>query len=203
MAITNGYATLSEVKARLDIPSGTTTWDTVIEAAVTASSRQIDDMCSRTFFSTTATRYFTPDDETVLYLRDDLRTVTTLKTLSSSSSGTRTYGYVWDVTDYDLAPYDGPPYQRVEMNPTGLYSFPTVPRGVEIAGAWGYCATGSHPAPIAEACIRQACRLFERNKSPLGIVMGGQIEQASKITMADPDVMALILPYRRFEMVGA
>jgi hypothetical protein len=203
VAIVNGYATLAEVKARLDIPTATTTYDTVLENVVEAASRWIDAWVSRTFYATTATRYFTPDTYTTLFLRDDLQSVTSIKTESSSSGGTRTYGYTWSATDYDLEPYDGPPYTRIVMNPTGLYSFPLTTKSVEVVGTWGYCATGSHPDAINEACLRQASRLFERNKAPLGMIGDGQTSQATRYSDRDPDVMVLLAPYRRMELVGA
>jgi hypothetical protein len=202
VAIVNGYATLAEVKARLDIPTATTTYDTVLENVVEAASRWIDAWVSRTFYATTATRYFTPDTYTTLFLRDDLQSVTSIKTESSSSGGTRTYGYTWSATDYDLEPYDGPPYTRIVMNPTGLYSFPLTTKSVEVVGTWGYCATGSHPDAINEACLRQASRYFERNKSPLGQVGGDATGFVARIQDADPDVTALLRSFLRIEMFG-
>ena len=201
--ITNGYATLAELKARLDIPSGTTSWDAVLEACITGASRFIDNETNRVFYATTTTRYYTADDYWTLFILDDLLSVTTLKTVSSEGGGVRTYGYTWSATDYDLEPYDGPPYSRIAMNPTGLYSFPLTRRGVEVTGSFGYNATGSHPQPINEACLRQASRLFERNKAPLGMIGDGQISQATRYSDRDPDVMVLLAPYRRMELVGA
>lgn len=203
MAITNGYATLAELKARLDIPSGTTSWDSVLEACVTGASRWIDEQAERTFYAASATRYFTPDDHIVLFPVFDLQTVTSIRTVSSEAGGTRTYGYTWSVTDYDLEPYHGPPYTRIVANPTGLYTFPLTRRGVEVVGTWGYNATGSYPQAINEACLRQAARLFERNKGPLGTIGGGEITQLSRYVEGDPDVTSLLRPYRRLELVGA
>lgn len=202
MAITNGYATLAELKARLDIPSGTTSWDSVLEACVTGASRWIDEQANRVFFATSATRYFTPDDHIVLFPVFDLQTVTSIRTVSSEAGGTRTYGYTWSVTDYDLEPYHGPPYTRIVANPTGLYTFPLTRRGVEVVGTWGYNATGSYPQVINEACLRQAARLFERNKAPLGVIGGDAVSQMTRLLERDPDVAALLMPYRRMELVG-
>lgn len=203
MAITNGYATLAELKARLDIPSGSTQWDTVLEACVTSASRWIDEQVDRTFYAASATRYFTPDDPIVLFAVFDLQTVTTIRTVSSEAGGTRTYGYTWSATDYDLEPYHGPPYTRIVANPTGLYTFPLTRRGVEVVGTWGYNATGLYPPAVNEACLRQSARLFERNKGPMGTIGGGEMAQLSRYVEGDPDAASLLRPYRRIEMVTA
>ena len=61
MAITNGYATLAQVKAALRITDNTD--DTLIEGSVEAASRLIDGYTLRNFYSVgTATRLFTAPD---------------------------------------------------------------------------------------------------------------------------------------------
>jgi len=72
----------------------------------------------------------------------DLLTVTSLRTLTTNSSGTRTYGDTWAVTDYDLYPLNAQanrePYWEIRANPQGSYRFPADERGIEIIGTWGY-----------------------------------------------------------------
>jgi hypothetical protein len=199
MAITNGYATLAEAKARLSIPSATATYDTVLEASIEAASRAIDEDCNRVFYAVTQTRYYTPDDPLSLFLEDDVTVITQVKTLSVQGGGYRTYGFVWSVNDWDLEPYSGPPYSRLIVNPTGMYVFPTIRRGVEVAGTFGYCATGSHPRAINEACLRMTARLFERNKAPLGVISSDMA--STRIASVDVDYTALIRPYRKMDMV--
>jgi hypothetical protein len=199
VAIINGYATLAEAKTRLNIPSTTTTYDAVLEASIEAASRVIDDDCNRMFYAVTETRYYTPDDPLSLFLEDDVTAVTLVKTLSVQGGGYRTYGFVWTVNDWDLEPYGGPPYSRLIVNPTGRYVFPTIRRGVEITGTFGYCATGSHPRAINEACLRMTSRLFERNKAPLGVISSDMV--STRIASVDVDYTALIRPYRKMDMV--
>ena len=158
------YCTLAQVKARASIASATTTHDTVIAAAITAASRVIDEDCQRIFYSVSATKYYTPDNALTLFVPDDVLTITTLQTVSSSGSGTRVYGFTWSATDYDLEPADGPPYTRIVVNDTGQYQFPTRRRGALVTGTFGYNSTGSYPDAINEACIRMAARLFERKQ---------------------------------------
>lgn len=197
--ITNGYATLAELKARLIIPTATTTYDDVLNVSIEAASRVIDEDTNRVFYGTTEARYYTPDDELSLFLEDDVTAVTQVRTLSAQGGGTRTYGFTWASTDYDLEPYSGPPYFRLIVNPTGRYVFPTVRRGIEVTGTYGYCGTGSHPRAINEACLRMASRLFERNKAPLGVIATDML--STRIASTDAEYLALIRPYRKMDMV--
>jgi Phage QLRG family, putative DNA packaging. len=90
LAITNGYATLTQVKSSLRIPVSDTVDDAMIELAVEAASREIDQACERIFYQDSGTRLFVPRDSYVCEI-DDLRTLTTLKT-SSGADG------VFDIT---------------------------------------------------------------------------------------------------------
>ena len=85
MSITNGYGTLVQIKARLSIPSATTTYDSVLEESVEAASRMIDEDTGRVFYATTELRFYTPDDELSLFLEGDLSAVTLVRTLSSQA----------------------------------------------------------------------------------------------------------------------
>lgn len=201
MSITNGYATLVELKLRLAIPSATSTYDTPLETSIEAASRRIDDDCTRRFYDTGATRHYTSDDHLTLFIPDDVLSITTLSTLSSEASGTRTYGFTWASTDYDLEPYSGPPYTRLSRTPTGNYWLPVERRGVRIVGSFGYCVSASHPRQINEACLVMAARLFERAKSPLGILGGEGISEMIRATRTDPDYEALIAGFRRQDMM--
>lgn len=201
MAITNGYATLVEIKARLAIPTATTSHDSALEAAIEAASRRIEDDTDYFFYDTAATRYYTSDDHLTLFLPDALISVSAIATVSASASGSRTYGFSWSATDYDLEPYSGPPYTRISRTPTGLYWFPIERKGIRITGTYGYCTAGAHPRQIREACLVMAARTFERAKSPLGVVGGEGITEAIRVSRTDPDYEALITPFKRQEML--
>lgn len=201
MAITNGYTTLSLLKARMAIPSATTTYDTQLEAVITTASRVIDADTERQFFLTSGTRYYTADDHLSLFISDDIQTVTTLETISSASGGVRVYGYSWQSYEYDLEPENGPPYTRVIAAGTGRYAFPSDRRGVKITGTFGYCPSSNVPFPIQEACLLLAQRYYERSKSPMGMIGGGDMTEAVRINKTDPDYTALIADYKRIIMV--
>jgi hypothetical protein len=195
MAITNGYATLQELKLRLDITDSGA--DTVLEDVVEAASRTIDGWCSRTFYAETATRYLTAEMIDALFLPSDLIAVTTLKT---DEDGDRVYETTWDTSDYDLDPDGGPPYTAIYPTINGSYLFPTHRRGIQIAGSWGYAATV--PEAVREACLLQAARLFKRMDAPFGIAGSSDLGQLQAISAIDPDVKQLVMPYRKFAIMG-
>ena len=65
MAISNGYASLSQIKSALRIPSADATDDGLLEMAVESASRLIDAYCGRNFIyggTAATTRYFHADD---------------------------------------------------------------------------------------------------------------------------------------------
>lgn len=191
MAITNGYATLAELKARLGITD--TPDDAVLEAVIEAASRAIDGETGRVFYAATATRYFTAEDSELLFV-DDLLSVTTLKT---DLDGDRTYETTWAATDYDLEPYNSTPYTRIQIAPRGTRTFPTGRRGVEIAGSWGYAATA--PDAINEACLLMAARLFKRKDAVFGVLMNPEFGTA-RLPQVDQDVKLLIRPFVRMNL---
>jgi len=170
--------------------------DARLEQIVTAVSRAIDKDCRRRFYAATETRTFAavlPD----LCLVDDLLSVTTLKT---DDDGDRTYDETWVAADYDLLPsnaaLDGEPYRRIEVTPRGSRRFPTHAKGVEIAGSWGYAS--ATPPAIREACILWSLRVFERRHAIFGVKGSTQLgEVYLKMPPPDPDVAALLRPFRR------
>lgn len=195
MSITNGYATLAELKTYLGITDSVD--DTNLEAAVEAASRAIDFECRRVFYATSATRYFTAEAGDLLVLPDDLLSVTTLKT---DDDADRVYETTWATTDYDLEPVNSTPYTRVHLSPLGRYAFPTQRRGVEIVGSWGHNATGAYPDAVNQACLLMASRYFKRKDAPFGVTGTPEIG-LMRIPAKDADVRALLAPFRRVELL--
>jgi hypothetical protein len=134
------YASLADLKAALNnMAAANTDNDSALRDELEAVSRWIDgpEGCNRHFQPRIQTRYYTATRPDRLRI-DDLLSVTTLKTLSANSGGTRTYGDVWAATDYDLEPYNDLPKTAIAVNPGGSHSFPLDKRGVELAGLIGY-----------------------------------------------------------------
>lgn len=196
MSITNGYATVEELQAHIDA-SGDAGFDGAdtanMELAIEAASRWVDDYCGTRFHASTETRYFTADWHDLLYV-DDLISVTTLQTDDDYDG---VYETTWATTDYILEPRNAAlrsrPYRQIRVNVNGDYSFPrNVVDGVKIAGSFGYATAA--PAPVKQACILIAHRLWRRKDTIFGIAgtpgLGVTVIQA-KIG-ADSDVTALL-----------
>ena len=185
MAITNGYCTLNELKSALRITDDTD--DTLLENTIEAASRRIDGYCGRYFYQQNATVKLFARNELQVFLRDDLVSITTLKT---DDSGDMSFSTTWTAnTDYALEPYNadllGIPYYRITAVGGKTFPFFVVPPlpGVEVTGVWGYPAV---PDDVREACVLLAARGFARYNSALGVV--GFADMAIQVRAVDPDV---------------
>lgn len=193
MAISQGYATLSEVKAALRI--GDSVDDSLLEMAIESASRLVDAYAGRYFYNAgTATKVFAAQDDFIT-ITEDLQSVTTLET-TNEPGGTYT---TWTANDYQLEPVNGKadgiamPYTQIRA--IDSYLFPVVNGAtlVRVTGVWGWA---SIPIAIKQATILQASRIFTRLQSPLGVLSSpdlGFIRVGSRI---DPDVAQLVDPYR-------
>jgi len=200
MAITNGYCTLSDIKAALRITDSVD--DALLELSVEAASRQIDGATDRIFYNAgSATRVFLPTDPYSCEI-DDLATLTTLKT-SSAADGN--FDVTWEATDYELHPLNGKvggaysPFTDIKA--IGDYLFPIWTTSttnsneatVQVTGTWGWTSV---PVAIKQATILLAMRQFKRYDSPLGVAGFGDLG-AIRVGKLDPDVDALVMPYKK------
>lgn len=202
MAITNGYATLNEVKAALRITDNVD--NELIELATESASRAIDGFCSRSFWNQgTATRVFTAYDDYILPM-DDLATSQGLIVRSSMNSNPISYDTTWSATDIQLEPIngvlDGIPWSFTKIRAVGDYLWPywPYPNGsgqalIQITGVWGWLDV---PYAIKQATIIQSSRFFKRFDSPLGVAGFGDFGPV-RVSRLDPDVEQLVMPYRK------
>ena len=205
MSITAGLCTLAEIRARLQFADTDTDDDPMLESIVTAVSRVIENYCGRKFYADTAdaTRYYTAEDANLLFLDDDLISVTTLKT---DTDGDRTYETTWTATThYELEPanasVDGAPYTRIATSPRGAYQFPVgMARGVQVVGKFGYATTV--PYPVREACLLQCERLYKRKDAVFGVLGSAEMGQMVVIPKLDPDIQLLLMGYQRVRVGG-
>jgi hypothetical protein len=206
MAITNGYATLAEVKAAARITDNID--DSLLELAIESSSRDLDAYTERVFYSTGATavtRVYIPQD---IYLveTDDIISVQTLK---SDSTGNGTFDITWTPgTDFQLEPLNGraggidTPFTRIRA--IGEYLWPVYePRNVnsnqasvQVTGVFGFA---SIPIAVKQATILASLRAYKRYESPTG-VLGFSDMGVVRIGRLDPDVQRLVDPYRKVRM---
>jgi len=193
--ITNGYATLAQVKAALRITDSVD--DTLLEMAIESGSRAIDGYTNRSFYSSgSAVRYFAPMDSFVTEI-DDLVSLTTLETQSDDDS---TWDTTWTATDYQLEPLngrvDGLPTSYTHIRAIGDYLFSQWDgeATVKVTGVWGWAST---PIAVTQACVIQSSRIYKRLDSPLGVAGISDIGIMRVSNRLDPDVAQLVDPYRR------
>lgn len=195
MAITNGYCTLSEVKAALRITDSLD--DTLLENSVEAASRRIDGECSRRFYldgSATARTYAA--NRSTMLIVDDIGTATGLVVkVDDDADGTFETTLTAGV-DYQTEPANA----IVQGEPLNMFraldrGFPVASNSrnlIEVTARWGW---PSVPDAIREATVLLASRQFKRYDSPLGVAGFGDLG-AIVVRRIDPDVAAMISPYR-------
>lgn len=194
MAITNGYCTLSEIKASARITDNVD--DSMLELAVESASRLVDSYTQRTFYNAgTATRVYAPQDNYITEI-DDLVSLTQLRTSDGD-----TFGTTWQAKDYQLEPLNGivdgltgHPATRIRAIDDFLFNMLDGEATVEVIGTWGWSAV---PIAVKQATIIQASRIFKRNDSPLGIAGFGDMGAIRVGSQLDPDVRQLVEPYRK------
>lgn len=198
MAISNGYASLAEVKAALRISD--TVDDALLEMAIESASRLIDGYTSRSFYNAgTATRYFVAQSDFVTPLDDAL----SISEVQTSSKVDGTYDVTWATTDYQTEPLnnivDGLSWPINAVRAIDRYIFPIVggEANVKVTGVWGWSAV---PITVKQACIIQASRIFKRLDSPLGVLSSPDLGFIRVGTRLDPDVAMLVDPYKKVLM---
>lgn len=196
MAITNGYASLAEVKAALRIAD--TLDDSLLETAIESASRLVDGYAARNFYANgTASRIFTPETDLVCEI-DDLVSVTSVET-SSNLDGI--FDVTWTAADYQLEPLNGKVdgltgWPATRIRAVGSNWFPTHigEASVKVTGSWGWSAV---PIAVKQATVIQASRIFKRLDSPLGVLSSPDLGYIRVGTRLDPDVQQLVEPYRQ------
>jgi hypothetical protein len=197
MAITNGYATLAQVKAALRIPSADVVDDALIEMAVESASRMIDAECDRNFYSSgTATRDYTPDDPYTVSTDD----ITSIVSVKIDDEGDYTYRITLATSDYQTEPLNqrvsGNFFPITRLRMVGDYLLPIWHKQatVRIQGVFGFVPI---PPQVTQATVIQSSRIFKRLDSPLGVAGFGDMG-AVRVGKVDPDVSMLIRPFKKY-----
>jgi hypothetical protein len=159
------YGSLETLKHRLSVTG--TSDDALLEDALNWARRYIDGYCDRRtygFASTTATRYFgrehlDPRDRSILWLDEDLVSVTTLTNGDSDATvlASSTY-WLWTVDGRN----GGPPYYGLKLKSDYAWEFDT-DQFVSVLGAWGY---SSAPDDLVLGCAYRLGEFHYRSRAP-------------------------------------
>lgn len=194
MPISNGYATLQEIKASARITDSVD--DALLELAVESASRMVDTYTQRNFYNQgTAVRLFVPQDNYLTEI-DDAISISKIET----SDGDQ-FDVEWAAKDYQLEPLNGVvdgitghPATRIRAVDDYLFNVLAGEATVRVTGVWGWAAV---PTAVKQATVIQASRIFKRNDSPLGIAGFGDMGAIRVGPQLDPDVRQLIENFRK------
>ena len=197
MPITNGYATLSTVKAAARLTDALD--DTLLELAIESSSRLIDGHCQRHFYVTSSeSRYFAADNSYACTIDDVAGTAITVQT-SSGIDGV--FDETWAANDVQLEPLNrmsaGLRFPVSRLIAINNYLFPVDPKGeaaVKVTAQFGFGT--AIPVDVQQACVLMSLRQFKRYDSPLGVAGFGDMG-AVRVSRIDPDIQSMLAPYRR------
>lgn len=195
------YASVGDLKIALRIKDAVD--DALLQVALDAATSAIDDHCNRTFVASAeaSARVFEPEDGRVT--TDDFFTA---EGLIVSVGGTIIPAAVEGVSaGYTLEPLNAAahnePFTGLRYSNFPIAAWPllgAVRRGrATVTARWGYAA--AVPAPVKQACLLQASRIFARRLSPYGIAgspeIGSELRVLAKV---DPDVAVLLAGKVRF-----
>jgi hypothetical protein len=175
MTLTNAYTTLDALKTELQLPVGDYTYDTRLETAISAASRQIDRYCGRFFYqdATVQVRTYFPETPERCPV-DDISTTTGL-IVKTDDNDDGTYETTLTLTtNYILLPpnaavgYPVEPYTELQLVDSGITAFPmsySQRPGVQVTAKFGW---PSVPDDIAKACLIQSTQLFKASDAVFG-----------------------------------
>jgi len=190
------YSSVATIKSYLGIPSGSTSEETAITAALNAADQEIDNICGRTFAvpGATSVKTYVPTSDKYVIVDDIAQLSGLVVKLDSSDDGT------YDVTlasssyimDGNSAPYTV--LRRVDGN--SFYRFHSNRPTIQVTAYHGFGM--SVPYPIVQASTILAARLYQRRSSPLGVTAGGAEAGVFRISRQDPELVSLLRGYRLF-----
>ena len=199
--LANSYLELEEAKKTLTL-EGTSFADLDLESAIAAASRAVDDICERRFFTTPADeiRYYTPERYRGRCDSLKIDDLTALTEVAVDLDDNGTYEQVWaENVDFRLEPYNAPleskPWNRITLTSSAGRYFPTYAHSVRVTGRFGWTPA---PAAVKLATHLLTSRWLKRmREAPFGVVGIGPDGEAVRMLATDPDVLAILSPYRR------
>jgi hypothetical protein len=203
MAITNGYATLTQIKNYLSISDSTD--NDLLEDLVESSSRSIDRIANRRFYAdanASARKYRAYSD--VFIYTDDISSTSGL-IVKIDEGGNGTYSKTLTLnTDYILDPLTasalGRPFTQLTMvsNTESWPIFPGITQnglrpGVEVTAKWGW---PSVPDDITVACLILTADLYKRKDAPGGVLGLGDLG-VIRMSPVGRDVTNMVRAYQK------
>jgi hypothetical protein len=157
------YITLNDLRAYLGHEAAETADDRLLQRAINAAQKYIEDETNRIFEANLATRYYDWDsvdrwDKTLLHLDADLLAVTTLTNGDTAGTAITPANY------WPMPRNEGPPYHAIKLKEnTGIYWEFDTDCLVSVYGPWGYSTVPN--GIIVEACTELAAFAYKKKDS--------------------------------------
>lgn len=197
MAITNGYATLVELKSYLKIEDSME--DSLLENIVEAASRSIDRIANRRFYldSAASARSYRPADQLRVFV-DDFGSTSGLVVKTDPNDAGIYQTTLTISTDYILEPVNAAsksrPWNYITIVSGESFSLPTSYRPqVEVTARWGWPTV---PDDINQATLILSADLYKR-KDSIGGVLGLSELGAIRMSPLGRDITAMVRAYKR------
>ena len=203
MAITNGYATLAEIKGYMSISDNTD--NDLLENLVESASRSIDRIANRRFYldATASARLYRAYSNIFVFV-DDIGSTTSL-VVKTDEDGNGTYSKTLTLnTDFILDPLTSQslnrPFTQLTMV-SNTESWPIFPGltsnglrpGVQVTARWGW---PSVPDDLNMACLILTADLYKRKDAPGGILGLGDLGVV-RMSPIGRDVTAMVRAYKK------
>jgi len=203
MAITNGYATLAEIKGYMSISDNTD--NDLLENLIESASRSIDRIANRRFYldATASARLYRAYSNIFVFV-DDIGTTSNL-VVAIDENGNGTYSKTLTLnTDYILDPLTSQslnrPFTQLTMV-SNTESWPIFPGltsnglrpGVQVTARWGW---PSVPDDLNMACLILTADLYKRKDAPGGILGLGDLGVV-RMSPIGRDVTAMVRAYKK------
>ena len=203
MAITNGYATLTQIKNYLSISDSTD--NDLLEDLIESASRSIDRIANRRFYadSTASARRDRAYSDVFVYT-DDISTTTSL-VVAIDENGNGTYSKTLTLdTDFIMDPLTasalGRPFTQLTMvsNTESWPIFPGLTQnglrpGVQVTAKWGW---PSVPDDITVATLTLTADLYKRKDAPGGVLGLGDLG-VIRMSPVGRDVAQIVRAYKK------
>lgn len=195
MAVINGYATVAQVREELSDDADRLS-ETLLEKAVNAASRAVDDWTGRRFWQDPAptVQRFRPErcDRADVA---DISTTSGLVVETRASAGGDWAAWTLD-TDFELDEAPGSAEGAAawdKLVAVGSLAFhPARFRSLRVTAQFGWSAV---PIQVEEATILRAVAIFKRKETPYGIADFGEFGPV-RIGRQDSDVMEMLRPFQ-------
>jgi len=206
MAITNGYATLTQIKNYLSISDSTD--NDLLEDLIESASRSIDRIANRRFYADAAAtaRQYRAYSDVFVYV-DDISTTNSL-VVAVDENGNGTYSKTLTLnTDFIMDPLTalalGRPFTQLTMvsNTEQWPIFPGLTQnglrpGVQVTAKWGW---PSVPDDVTVACLMLTADLYKRKDAPGGVLGLGDLG-VIRMSPVGRDVAQIVRVYKKIPL---